>query len=394
MKGKKVVYVSDQKFYKTPDNEWYTTASFPEEIINIFGEINQWTFLGRLYEIKSGGDLYKINTSIKNIDIKFDGVWEAKPGISGYASNLFSMLKIILKNINKSDIIYLKFNFVNSYITGTMSKFRNKLLITHMVGDIECTSLVKNNIFVKSLEKVQKLLYRAIVKKADIQLYVSNDLKNKYAYGNAYTEVINENRFSEANIISGKELNSPTTRSNHQELRLLFVGRISPEKGIDDVIYAMGDCENVTLDIIGTGEHEKVLKKIITEKNLNDRIRFLGYVNWGEELFEKFRDYHLLVLPSYSEGLPLVIVEAMSMGLPVLASNVGGIPEVLKNGESGLLFSPGNVNEIVEKINYINLNEKERQKYIIKSLKVAKQYSFESQLRLFKEVIEKQGANI
>jgi Glycosyltransferase len=390
--NKKVLYVSDQKFYKSKDNYWYTTSSFSKELISIFEDIDEWIFFGRLYETENIDNLYRLNFDDLNIKVSFVGIRESPSGFNGYLRNLLQYMKFLSKYIKACDIIYLKFNFVASYLSCLVSTYKNKKLITHMVGDIECVKLIKDNFFINILVKVVKILYKYIVRKADIQIYVSNNLKDKYSIGKAKIEVICENRINECNIVSIEKVNK---RINDETLKLLYVGRLSPEKGLVDILNALEKTSNITLSIIGSGTDSYVnnLKRIIQENGLDERVNFLGYIKWGEDLFEKFADYHSLILPSYSEGLPLVIVEAMSMGLPVIASNVGGIKEIIMNGENGIVFSPGNLNEIIESINLVKYSEELRMKLIVNGIETAKIYSLENQLFMFKQALISRGVN-
>jgi glycosyltransferase involved in cell wall biosynthesis len=95
----------------------------------------------------------------------------------------------------------------------------------------------------------------------------------------------------------------------------------------------------------------------------------------------------IFVLPSYSEGLPLVLIEAMANGLPVVASRVGGIPEIIEHNKSGLLFEAGNYNQLAEKILelYRDLDFYERIRR--EGFKVAKRNTLEEQVRLLKNPI-------
>ena len=385
---KKVLYVSDQKYYVSKSKEWYTTSSFPKGLANVFEGLKEWTFFGRLYEVEDVNNLFKINFDKENIKVKFEGVWESPPGLRGYIKNFFYYLRVLKKNIDSNDVIYLKFSFISSYLSGLVSNFENKFLITHMVGDIECIRLVNTNLFVDILVKIENILYRYIVKKADVQLYVSENLKSKYIVGMSRAEVICENRFREEDIISPQRIKS---RSSEESLKLLYVGRLSPEKGLIDVIKALKKTDDVTLDVIGRGDYLTTLKNAINENGLNERVKFLGYIRWGEELFRRFENYHYLILPSYSEGLPLVIIEAMSMGLPVIASNVGGIPEVITNRKNGLLFPPGDITSIVDTINLAKFDEELRKKIILNGMETAYKYSSERQLDKFKIILKSLG---
>lgn len=124
--------------------------------------------------------------------------------------------------------------------------------------------------------------------------------------------------------------------------RVGFVGRLSEEKSIDTLIRAMvkviSEIEDVRCMIVGTGPLESELKSYCETLNISERIEFTGY---KENSFEALREMDVFVLPSRTEGCPIVILEAMAMGLPVVATDVGGNPELVVHNKTGILFPQG-----------------------------------------------------
>lgn len=116
----------------------------------------------------------------------------------------------------------------------------------------------------------------------------------------------------------------------------LYLGRLSPEKGVETLLGAHAKiAERISLKIAGTGPLERQLQ---TNYRGAD---FLGHLS-GTALSEAIRKAALIVIPSeWYENCPMSILEAMAHGKPVLASNIGGIPELVEDGQTGLLFPPG-----------------------------------------------------
>ena len=132
-----------------------------------------------------------------------------------------------------------------------------------------------------------------------------------------------------------------------ETIRLVFVGFIRPEKGIEFLIRALPLIVSerpVHLAIVGAAEEflaEKVrLQAIIDELGLADRVSWEGYAAFGAELFDQIDLADILVLPTLSEGTPRVLVEARARSVPVVSTNVGGIPTSVTDGEDGLLVPP------------------------------------------------------
>ena len=127
----------------------------------------------------------------------------------------------------------------------------------------------------------------------------------------------------------------------------LFAGRLSPEKGLTTLIDAWRRMSpDAILRIAGTGPLEDELKARACGA---ENIEFMGFIE-PERLAEIRRKARFLVIPSeWWENAPLTILEAFSDGIPVLGSNIGGIPEMVRPGETGELFEPGNRDDLTEK---------------------------------------------
>lgn len=156
------------------------------------------------------------------------------------------------------------------------------------------------------------------------------------------------------NIVVSPELVPIKTWS--EPLKFLFLGRIGDRKGIFDLLAVLTAEKPVFMDKIklyvgGDGEVEK-LKKIIAENDLENIVEYVGWVS-GERKIELLKECDVYILPSYNEGLPISILEAMSYGLVVASTNVGGIPEVIKNGHNGYLFEAGDRAQIFKTLQHI-----------------------------------------
>jgi glycosyltransferase involved in cell wall biosynthesis len=143
-------------------------------------------------------------------------------------------------------------------------------------------------------------------------------------------------------------------------LRLILVGRLSPEKGIGGLLEALAllpEAERPRLAIVGDGPMRAELDARVEQLGLGDGVTFLGRLPEAETLAEIARS-DALVLPSFMEGLPIVLMEAMALGKPVIATRVAGIPELVTDGETGLLFTPSDWTELAAKISALT-NDKE-----------------------------------
>ena len=173
---------------------------------------------------------------------------------------------------------------------------------------------------------------------------------------------------------------------NHKEENLLlYVGRISELKGLHILIKALQFLKkSVHLVIIGppdwNSNYYQNLLKLIEKENRKGKhkIEYLGAMEQGE-IVNWYQRASLLILPSFAEGFPVTVLESLSCQTPVVATPVGGIPEIIKNHKTGMLVPPGNIIQLAEAIDYMLENENVRLKMAREGLKLVKEkYSLEN----------------
>jgi len=138
------------------------------------------------------------------------------------------------------------------------------------------------------------------------------------------------------------------------KLKILGLGRLSPGKGFDLLIQAVANLTSrgiaCCLVIVGEGDERHRLAQLADQEGVADRVHMVGYVH---DAFKMMPYFDVFALPSYTEGLPITILEAMQAGVPIVATTVGEVPEVLAHGGCGYLVPPGNstaLSEVIEKI--------------------------------------------
>jgi len=130
----------------------------------------------------------------------------------------------------------------------------------------------------------------------------------------------------------------------------LYFGRLAPEKGVDTLICAASQA-GVHLKIAGTGPYEETLRHLAEETG--SKIDFLGYCS-GDTLWRLIRNCRAVVLPSqWYENAPISVLEAYASGKSVIGARIGGIPEMVLEGQTGNLFASGDINQLAESINQI-----------------------------------------
>jgi glycosyltransferase involved in cell wall biosynthesis len=128
------------------------------------------------------------------------------------------------------------------------------------------------------------------------------------------------------------------------DIQIIYVGAILPKKGVRDLVEALAAKEfnNVRLKLVGDGFYRQELLTIAERMGLKDRVEWTGLQPQGE-VAKAMRSADIFCLPSYTEGRPNVVNEAMASGLPVIATRIGGIPDMVEEDQTALLYEPGDV---------------------------------------------------
>ena len=183
---------------------------------------------------------------------------------------------------------------------------------------------------------------------------------------------------------------SPTNRSR-DEMTLLFLGWVGEAKGIFDLVDSIEILAHkgyqFKLLIVGPemrkGDTDKVIK-VIVDKHLDKYAKVLGETE-RSEVVEYYHAADVYLLPSYTEGLPLAILEAMAAGLPIVSTRVGAIPQVVEEGVNGFLVDPGDVEGLVSRLEILIKNEKLREEMGASNrTKILEEYSSDKQVKMFR----------
>ena len=143
----------------------------------------------------------------------------------------------------------------------------------------------------------------------------------------------------------------------------LYIGRLSKEKGIFNLIEAFSNIKNQRLYIVGEGPERKRIESIITEKGLNDKIILVGYIN-QEEVKEYLRKARFVVVPSiWYENCPYSVMEALAIGKPVIGADIAGIPELVKDKVNGFLYKYDSILDLKSKMEIMYENPELAKKY-------------------------------
>ncbi len=149
-------------------------------------------------------------------------------------------------------------------------------------------------------------------------------------------------------------------RANSDKIKFVFLGRIGKRKGAFDLLEAFARLEpeyreRAELTLAGIGELEQA-RSLAESLNIKQHVTFPAWVD-PQARNRLLSKADVFLLPSYNEGLPMALLEAMSWGLPVITTPVGGIPEVVTHSETGLLVNPGDLQQLAEALQSLIENE-------------------------------------
>jgi glycosyltransferase involved in cell wall biosynthesis len=160
------------------------------------------------------------------------------------------------------------------------------------------------------------------------------------------------------NLVEIRDPEPSKPRAEDAQVKVIFVGWVIPQKGVEELITAIGRVPRTTLTLVGPllpdygGGDDRWLAGLIERSGAGDRIAVRGEVP-HELVRSLYHEHDILALPSHTEGFPNAIIEAMESGLPIVATRVGAIPEIVREGVDGFLMDVGDVDELASKLSWL-----------------------------------------
>ena len=197
--------------------------------------------------------------------------------------------------------------------------------------------------------------------------------------------IISPSEFNKNQLVNGKlkyneivALHNFVNESERNDYVLgdyaFYLGRLSKEKGILNLIEAIGDIPNAKLLIAGDGPERERIEAYISEHKLDGRITLLGYQN-QDSIHKYITNSRFVVIPSIcNENCPYSVLEAMEIGKPIVASRIGGIPELIADGENGYLYKADDINELKEKLTLLLDDDEKVNSFAQKSRELYESY--------------------
>lgn len=297
--------------------------------------------------------------------------------------NPFSFIKK-----NKSQILHVH-NYTISTLPSILFSGYTNVITVHSAMKTDIPYSGKFKILKKTIDKVfnfilinlMPLIFEKIV-------FITNHQKETFIKRSIFKNKLRKKSSVIYNFIE-KEKIKKEKKKPQNSINLLFVGRLLKSKGFYDLIELIKDEElkDINFTIVGQGPGEEELKKLKTQKNLN----FLGKVP-NDKIQDIYDKNNVLILPSYSETFGLVILEAMSRGLAVLATDLLEIKEYFKQGKNGFLFPKKDIKKIKELLIKLKNKPELIEEISQNNLKYIKDFSSDLKvneyLNIYKQVLE------
>ena len=320
----------DHKFVRTPDGTvWATTMFGPmfwERYLEVFSSVRV-VARQRLLDQPPPKAMRFDSEKVQFANLPY------YEGPFGYLSKRGAIQRVIRDNIQPGNAVILRVPQQIPFSAYKICKKRNLPFGVEIVGDpwdVFAPGGFKHPTRILFRHWYSKQLRDCCYDAAASSYVTSEALQRRYPPSpEKFTQGV-----SDVEIDDVVEPHRTADRFQHRPLTLVFVGALNQlYKAQDIIIESMALIRNEGLDMrlkmIGDGRHREELEALATGLGVRDSIDFLGQLTSGAAVFEQLDSADLFLLPSRQEGLPRALVEAMSRGLPAIASDVGGIPELL-----------------------------------------------------------------
>lgn len=179
----------------------------------------------------------------------------------------------------------------------------------------------------------------------------------------------------------------------NNKVNILNIGRLSKEKSQEDIILVCERLKDMNFPfectIVGDGPYKDKLQKMIMEKNMESYITLAGKV-FQEDILKYYQNADVFLLTSREENLPNVLLESLSAGVPVITTNVGAIPELIKNMQTGILVAPGDIRQMIEAIILLYNDNQLMEKLRINGIKcVSENFNFNNSINDIMNIYKK-----
>lgn len=261
-------------------------------------------------------------------------------------TNIIRKGNIILIHLNTS--LSVKSALRDGIYIALAKIFNIKCIIFFRGWDIEQAKLIK---------RYHMFWFKPLFLSVDSIITLTSASKNLLINWGYRNKIYIETTLVDYNLVKNYNITMMNKIRMANEFRILFLSRLQKEKGIYELIDAFNILQrkynNIKLIIAGSGTEENNIRILFSP---NNDIELIGFVR-GEQKSKVLASSNIFVLPSYTEGMPNSVLEAMAFALPIICSNVGALPEIITDGINGYILDKINSQFIADKIELLYLNK-------------------------------------
>lgn len=310
----------------------------------------------------------------------------------GRITKLFKALKgylhfVKVLMVDKPELVHIHSSFGPSFYRKMpfvyMASWAKKPIVNHIHG-------ADFDKFYLDADEKKKNLIKKVYNKCTVLIALSEEWKGRLSMivPPEKIEIIeNYSVLHEDALIERQKRNCNNT--------VLFLGELGRRKGCYDIPAVVQKVKEKVPDVMfllcgaGSREDESEIRKLIEDYGVTDNVKFPGWVR-DKKKDDVLRKADIFYLPSYNEGMPMSVLDAMGYGLPVVSTNVGGIPKIVHDGENGTCCEAGDVDAMAKGITMLLINKDVREKAARESMSIVKKnYSLDKHLALLEKIYER-----
>ncbi len=351
-----------------------------------------------IYPPDIGGPATYASLLVKELPQRGVGVKVVTYGPAGVSRNLPKGVRhlvyfwVCFKKALISDVVLAQDTISAGLPALIATRLARKKFIIRVPGDYVWEQSVQRFGVKESIDDFQKKKYGFRVEFLRmIQKFVVGSADVVIAPSNYFRDLVRgwvKNPNKVVTIYNGIDLSVSSKIQATRSKIIVSVGRLVPWKGFDMVIEMMADLPEWQLIIIGDGPERGTLESLVISRGLQDRVTLTGAIS-REKVLEYLSQAEVFVLNTSFESFSFQIVEAMSLGLPVITTNIGNISEIVTNGVDGVLVDPNDKNAFVEAINKIDTDPDFAEKLSQNALVRSRDFSIERTINNLVEILNK-----
>lgn len=374
-KRMKVLVVGSAHLLKNNQGEYFSQAiynnAFFERYLQVF---RQMKFIGKVRYVDEVDETKFLKISVPNLEI-CELPWYQ--GLRQMFRRLPSLVKVYRRALEGCDCYILRVFQIESFFIYLL---RNKKIpyAVEIVNDPEEWSHLS-----KATRAMLSYILRKMAANANGASYVTEEtLQRKYPSRIRLHPEKDKEHYFESHYSSGEISRADISEPKKYPMRLEKVRIVHVANAINNNFKGHKNLiliaerltkqnHNIDIDFIGDGSCVQEFQEIAHNLKMEKSIHFIGKISNRDKLLERLKTYDMMVLPTYTEGLPRCLLEAFAMGLPCLSTPVGGIPELLPNQ---YLFDPDDIAAFAEKIHLLMDNGQELEKMSEQNIQTAQKY--------------------